>query len=116
MRRKYAPEALEETPHCVECGDKADGEIDEYDWAYFTKLSDARSYAESKSKEHSAVWLAEMGDYETANGSDVRSWFYHWGTKGADLPDSARRGKGVLTSDLSLLVDYKPLDNIDTNS
>ena len=112
-RRRYAPEALDETPHCVEWGEKADGEVEDYDWAYFTKLADARAYADSKSKDYPAVWLGELGDRPTGANTRTRTWYYYWWTKGTGYDDFKGRGWGAPASNTSEFVEYSPLDQTD---
>jgi hypothetical protein len=91
-------------------GGKSRCEVKDYDWAYFTKLSDARAYADSKSKEGLIVWVSELGDCQTESGNAVRTWFYYWWTDAANLGAVMERGRGFKTSELSSVVTYEPID------
>jgi hypothetical protein len=105
------PKILEDTPHCVEW--MVSLEADELEYAYFSSLKAAQTFAEDKVAQKFTVWVAEIGDYLNRNGNQVRSWMYYWWDESTGWGELYGRGKGYRSERARTVDDYTPLDKTD---
>jgi hypothetical protein len=96
------------TPFAVECSNDPNCE-EAAICRFFEDLREAQTFAEVQAQRFRAVWLCEIGFYETRQGLERTDWIYFWWSEGTNWGECSGRRMGYPCDYQSELTSYEPL-------